>query len=108
MLLSRSSLAVMAVLAVSLPVLPAAAQTAPPAHPHAGAHRGALHGTTSVHPTPKRQHMLEQQRAHHARRGGDAQNHDADRLNEQSLQRAQQGSDAVPAGSDAAGPASAH
>lgn len=107
MLLSRSHLATLAVLAASLPLLPAAAQTAHPTHPSASTHRGALHGTTSAHPTPKRQHMLEQQRAHHARRGGDAQDHDADRLNEQSLQRVQQGSNAVPAGSDAAGSAPA-
>ena len=107
MLLSRSHLAIMAIFAAGLPLLPAAAQTAHPTAPHAGTHRGALHGTTSAHPTPKRQHMLEQQRAHHARHRGDAQNHEADRLNEQSLQRAQQGSNVVPAGAGAAGPAPA-
>lgn len=104
--LSRSYLATMAILAASLPMLPATAQTAQPTAPHAGAHRGTLHGTTSAHPTPKRQHMLEQQRAHHARHRGDARDHGADRLNEQSLQRAQQGGSAAPAGADAGpGPA---
>lgn len=59
----------MTVLAASLPLLPATAQTAQPTVPQAGAHCGTLHGTTSAHPTPKRKHMLEQQRA---RQGGSA------------------------------------
>ncbi len=102
----KTYLVVAAGLAVGLPLLPAHAQTGQATHPQAGARHGAMHGTASVHPTPKRQHMMEQmQRAHVSRQQGDPQHADTDRLNAQSLQRAQQGEGAAPAGAGLTGAA---
>ena len=97
---------VVAVLAGGALAWPASAQTGHSAQPGAGAHQGAMHGTQSVHPTPKRQHMMEQmQRAHNARRHGNDQSSETDRLNVQSLQRGQQGEGVAPAGPETTGPA---
>lgn len=103
MIISRHHLTIVAVLAVGVLALPANAQTGHQTghstHPGPGQHHGGLHGTKSVHPTPKRQHMMEQvQRAHGARHHGDGQSSETDRLNSQSLQRVQQGDGVAPAG----------
>lgn len=102
-------LTIVAMLAAGALALPASAQTGhsqtghsrtgQSTHPGPGGHHGAMHGTKSAHPTPKRQHVMEQmQRAHSTRHQNGTQNSETDRLNSQSLQRVQQGDGGAPAG----------
>ena len=97
MAIRRLHLALVSVVAPALLSLPSIAQTDQPSHSAASPEPGAMRGTMSMHPTPKRQHLMEQMHHHtHTARHDGASASNADQLNAASLQRAQQGDGAAP------------
>ena len=96
MAMRRLHFAIVGVVAPALLSLPSIAQTDQPDHSAASPERGAMRGTTSVHPTPKRQHLMERMyhRTHIAGHDGVPAS-GADQLNAASLHRARQGEGAA-------------